>query len=44
MLSVRLSKDLEARLDALAARTNRTKSFYASKAIRKFLEEQEELE
>ena len=44
MLSVRLSKDVETRLDALAARTNRAKSFYIKKAIAKFLEDQEEIE
>lgn len=44
MLSVRLSKDVETRLDALAARTNRAKSFYIKKAISKFLEDQEEIE
>ena len=44
MLSVRLSKDLENRLDALSARTNRAKSFYIKKAIAKFLEDQEEIE
>lgn len=44
MLSVRLSKDVETRLDALAARSNRAKSFYIKKAIAKFLEDQEEIE
>ena len=44
MFSIRLSKDLENRLDALAARTNRAKAFYVKKALTKFLEEQEEIE
>jgi len=44
MLSVRLSKNLEERLDALASRTNRAKSYYVKKALTKFLEEQEEIE
>ncbi len=33
MLSVRLSKDIESRLDALAARTNRAKSFYYRREV-----------
>jgi RHH-type rel operon transcriptional repressor/antitoxin RelB len=44
MLSVRLSKTLEDRLDTLATRTNRAKSYYVKKALTKFLEEQEEIE
>ena len=44
MFSIRLSKDLEQRLDNLAAKTNRAKSYYVRKALNKFLEEQEELE
>lgn len=44
MFSIRLSKDLEARLDALAARTNRAKAYYVKKALTKFLEDQEEIE
>jgi len=44
MFSIRLSKDLESRLDALATRTNRAKAFYVKKALSKFLEEQEEIE
>lgn len=42
MLSVRLSDDLESRLDALSKRTNRSKSFYVKKAIQQFLENEEE--
>lgn len=44
MLSVRLSKELEKRLDTLATKTNRAKSYYVKKALTKFLEEQEEIE
>jgi len=44
MFSIRLSKDLDARLDALASRTNRAKAYYVKKALTKFLEEQEEIE
>ena len=33
MLAVRLPEDIEARLAALAAKTGRTKTFYAKEAI-----------
>ena len=33
MLAIRLDKELEERLDALAKRTGRTKTYYARKAI-----------
>jgi RHH-type transcriptional regulator, rel operon repressor / antitoxin RelB len=39
---VRISKALDERLDALAVRTGRRKSFYASKAIENYLEDQED--
>jgi RHH-type rel operon transcriptional repressor/antitoxin RelB len=42
MLTVRLSPKLEARLNRLAKRTGRTKTFYATRAIREFLDEQED--
>ncbi len=42
MLTVRLSSKLEARLNRLAKRTGRPKSFYAKKAIAEFLDEQED--
>ena len=42
MLTVRLSPKLEARLRRLAKRTGRTKSFYATRAIAEFLDEQED--
>lgn len=44
MFSIRLTKELDARLDALSSRTNRAKAYYVKKALTKFLEEQEEIE
>ena len=41
-LSVRLTPDEEARLDALAARTGRSKTFYVREAIETHLDELEE--
>ncbi|WP_345752537.1 type II toxin-antitoxin system RelB family antitoxin [Microbacterium rhizophilus] len=41
-LSVRLTPDEEARLDALAARTGRSKTFYVREAIGAHLDELEE--
>jgi RHH-type transcriptional regulator, rel operon repressor / antitoxin RelB len=41
MLALRLPPDIEARLDALARRTGRTKSFYAREAILNQLDELE---
>lgn len=43
MLALRLSKELEERLEKLAAATNRTKSFYAIEAIERYLEDLENL-
>ena len=42
MLAVRLSKDLEARLERLATSADRSKSYYVKKALEKYLEEEEE--
>ncbi len=42
MLTVRLSRNLESRLNRLAKRTGRPKSYYAKKAITEFLDEQED--
>jgi RHH-type rel operon transcriptional repressor/antitoxin RelB len=42
MLALRLPEDIEKRLDALAKRTGRTKSFYAREAILRHLEEIED--
>ena len=39
---VRISKALDERLDALAAKTGRRKSYYASKAIERYLEDFED--
>ena len=42
MLGVRLEPDLEARLEKLAKKTGRSKSYYAKEAIRQFLEDRED--
>lgn len=42
MLAIRLDKALEARLEALAVRTGRTKTFYAREAIEAHLEDLED--
>ena len=41
-LSVRLPEDVEARLDALAQKTGRTKTFYVREAIFEHLEDLED--
>jgi len=38
MLTLRLSPEIEARLDALAKKTGRTKSFFAREAILRHIE------
>ena len=38
-VTIRLTKDEEARLNALAGRTGRTKSFYVRTALREYLED-----
>jgi RHH-type rel operon transcriptional repressor/antitoxin RelB len=43
MLAIRLPAEVESRLDALAKRTGRTKSFYAREAIIEHIEELEDL-
>ena len=43
MLALRLPEDLEARLDALAKKTGRTKSFYAREAISEYIDDLEDL-
>ncbi|MCP4664003.1 MAG: TraY domain-containing protein [bacterium] len=43
MLSIRLDPETERRLEALAARTRRTKSYYARKAITEALDEWEDI-
>ena len=42
MLAVRLDKDLEERLERLAAKTGRTKTFYAREAIEAHLDDLED--
>lgn len=42
MLSVRLDPDIEKRLQELATRTGRTKSYYVREAIRAQLEDMED--
>jgi RHH-type rel operon transcriptional repressor/antitoxin RelB len=43
MLALRLPEELEARLDALARKTGRTKSFYAREAIVEYMDDLEDL-
>jgi len=42
MLAVRLGEEVERRLDRLAARTGRTKTFYARQAIEAHLDDLED--
>ncbi len=42
MLSLRLSDDVENRLNQLAETTGRTKTFYAKEAILKYLDDMED--
>lgn len=42
MLAIRLPDDVEARLTALAAKTGRTKTFYAKEAILEHLDDMED--
>jgi RHH-type rel operon transcriptional repressor/antitoxin RelB len=42
MLSVRISKDMEERLDRLAKKTQRSKGFFVKKALDRYLEDQED--
>lgn len=42
MLAIRLPHDVEARLAALAAKTGRTKTFYAKEAILEHLDDLED--
>jgi len=43
MLAIRLPADVEARLDAIAKATGRTKTFYAREAILEHLDDLEDL-
>ena len=42
MVAVRLTKEIEDRLDSLAEKTGRTKSFYIRQALEEYLEEMED--
>ena len=42
MLAIRLPQDIESRLADLAAKTGRTKTFYAREAILEYLDEMED--
>lgn len=42
MLAIRLPEEIETRLAALAARTGRTKTFYAKEAILEYIDEMED--
>jgi RHH-type rel operon transcriptional repressor/antitoxin RelB len=42
MLAIRLPEDIEARLTALAAKTGRTKTFYAKEAILEHIDDLED--
>jgi RHH-type rel operon transcriptional repressor/antitoxin RelB len=42
MLGIRLEPELEEKLDSLAKKTGRSKSYYAREAIRQYLEDRED--
>lgn len=42
MLAIRISQDIENRLQYLAQKTGRTKTYYAKEAILRFLEDMED--
>lgn len=42
MFAVRLDPDIEKRLEKLAKKTGRSKSYYAKKAIQEFLDDRED--
>lgn len=42
MLGVRLERNLDVRLERLARKTGRSKSYYVREAIRQFLEDRED--
>ena len=42
MLAIRLPEDIETRLDKLALKTGRTKTYYARKGIGEFLDDLED--
>lgn len=42
MLAIRISHDIESRLQHLAQKTGRTKTYYAREALMRFLEDMED--
>lgn len=42
MLAIRLTPDIEKRLDALARKTGRSKTYYAREAIQEYLQDLED--
>lgn len=42
MIAVRLTKELETRLEKIASETHRSKSYYIRKALEQFLEDRED--
>ena len=42
MLAIRISQDIEGRLQNLALRTGRTKTYYAREALLRFIEDMED--
>ena len=42
MLAIRISQDIESRLQQLAHRTGRTKTYYAREALLRFMEDMED--
>jgi len=42
MLAIRISQDIENRLQQLAQRTGRTKTYYAREALLRFIEDMED--
>jgi len=42
MLAIRISHDIENRLQSLAVKTGRTKTYYAREAILRFIEDMED--
>lgn len=42
MLAIRISHDIESRLEQLAHRTGRTKTYYAREALLRFIEDMED--
>jgi RHH-type rel operon transcriptional repressor/antitoxin RelB len=42
MLAIRLPKDIEKRIEELAKKTNRTKTYYAREAILEYLDDLED--